>query len=75
MGDQKGLPDEQQLSSLERFNKVREELASRNAIHSEQRSAEDRIRDEHHDAQATTIQGHECVERRKQTGRKKTKLP
>ena len=101
MGGTKGSPDGQELSTLEKLRKDREELAQRHAVQAGQRPDEDRIREEHHDAQATTIHGDEFVERRrhrsdvelraqrdelqrqwearqakrKQTSRKKTKLP
>ena len=65
MGGFKGSPDGQELSTLEKLRKGREELAQRNAVHTEQRPDEDRIREEHHDAQATTIHGDEFVERRR----------
>jgi hypothetical protein len=65
MADTKESPDGQELSTLEKLRKGREELAQRNAMHTEQRPDEDRIREEHHDAQATTIQGDEFVERRR----------
>jgi hypothetical protein len=65
MGGTKELPDGQELSTLEKLRKGREELAQRNAMQTEQRPEEDRIREEHHDAQATTIHGDEFVERRR----------
>jgi hypothetical protein len=65
MGGSKESSDGQELSTLERLRKGREELAQRNAMQTEQRPEEDRIREEHHDAQATTIQGDEFVERRR----------
>ena len=65
MGGTKESSDGQELSTLERLRKGREELAQRNAMQTEQRPEEDRIREEHHDAQATTIQGDEFVERRR----------
>jgi hypothetical protein len=65
MGGMKESPDEQKLSILERLRKGREEQAQRNAMQTEHRSEEDRIREEHHDAQATTIHGDEFVERRR----------
>jgi hypothetical protein len=65
MGGIKGSPDGPELSTLEKLRKGREELAQRNAVRTEQRPDEDRIREEHHDAQATTIHGDEFVERRR----------
>jgi hypothetical protein len=65
MGGSKGSADEQDSTSLERLKRVREELAQRNVVQSEQRPDEDRIREEHHDAQATTIQGETFIERRR----------
>jgi len=70
MGGTKSSPDGQELSALEKLRKVREELAQRSTIQTAQRPEEDRIREEHHDAQAKTIQGEEFVERRR--GRRKS---
>jgi hypothetical protein len=65
MGGTKESTEGQELSTLERLRKDREELAQRNAMHTEQRPEEDRIREEHHDAQAKTIHGDDFVERRR----------
>jgi hypothetical protein len=65
MAGTKGSPEAQEPSTLERLRKDREALAQRSAVQSEQRPVEDRIREEHHDAQATTIQGEDFVERRR----------
>jgi hypothetical protein len=65
MGGPKSSLDGPELSALEKWQKVREELAQMNVVQAEQRPMEDRIREEHHDAQATTIQGDEFVEHRR----------
>jgi hypothetical protein len=71
MGSTKNSPDGQELSTLERFRKVREELAQTNASRTGERREEDRIREEHHDAQAKTIQ-YQLLPKRERTSRKKT---
>jgi hypothetical protein len=79
----KGSPDGQEPSALEKLRKVREGLTQRSTSQTVQRPEEDRIREEHHDAQAKTIHGeafgewdaHQQRPKRKPASRKSAKSP